>query len=313
MVPGGHGGPRATKETPSGLYGRDDALLIYAAMREDPPRRSLDSVRILELAELLGRSPGSVSLKVAGYRALEGGDSPRTRRVSWVQRAVRGDFASNTKGLLDAATGIRHRMLPGLASARVEWPSSNSRLTAQPDRIRDLAESADFPLEGYFLYSHSRGQVQGVALSSARVLAGPKTAAWFARRLVAAVGRGARVSSGFSRVRLGKIEAFTLGILSWKFPTLHQNELGRDALFRLGREVARPLIHGFVVSPTDAETVSAHEFAEFRHRVREILGIDPSPLCPTCLELLGYLAGQVQRKGSIGQRATPGASRRPSR
>ncbi|MCI4352303.1 MAG: hypothetical protein L3K14_02810 [Thermoplasmata archaeon] len=313
MVPGGRRRQRASEETPSGLYGRDEALLIYAAMREDPARRSLGSERILELAELLGRSPGSVSLKIAGYRALEGDDSPRTRRVSWVQRAVRGDFVSNTTGLLDTATRVRRRMLPGLASARVEWPSSNSRLTGQPDRIRAVAESAGFPPEASLLYSHTRGQVQGAALSSVQVLADPKAAAKFAERLVTEVGRHARVSSGFSRVRLGKTQAFALGILSWKFPTLHQTELGEDALLRLGREVARPLIHGFVISPGNAETVSRLEFAEFRHRVREVLGLDPSPLCPTCLELLGYLAGQVQRKGSIDYSATRWSSSRLAR
>lgn len=71
-----------------GGWTRKEALLTLSLLFECPVWGRVNPSRLLELGELVGRSPGSVSFKVAGYRALEGGESSRTRRVRAVQREL---------------------------------------------------------------------------------------------------------------------------------------------------------------------------------------------------------------------------------
>ena len=292
--------PRGNRiDEPSGSYRREEALLIFAALKEGPPQRSGSSARILELAELIGRSPGSISFKLAGYRALDGGDSPRTRRVSWVQRAVRMEFDGRTEALLAEAKRVRARTLRSLASARIEWSSVNELSPSALDGIVQLAQDTGFPHEGCLLYDHGRGEFRGVALSSTQILRDPARAARFARQLRQRAGRAARASAGYSLVEREQIDAFVRGIFAWKFPTLHLAEIPQNALLRLGAEVARPDIHRLVITPDDSDALPEVDRAEFCRKIPQTLGLAPARLCPTCVVLLGYLAGQIERKGSV--------------
>ena len=88
-----------TEGESSGGWTRKEALLTFSLLFEGKAGGRVSQSQLLELGELVGRSPGSISFKVAGYRALTGGESPRTRRVSSVQRVLYQEYRFRVEAL----------------------------------------------------------------------------------------------------------------------------------------------------------------------------------------------------------------------
>jgi hypothetical protein len=277
-------------------WGWDEAVLVLAATLEDPSRRSLGWNRLNELADLIGRSPAAISLKVGGYRTLEGGESARTRRVSSVQRAVVREFAGRPDGLQREGARIRARRLESLPTPRVErggresgpWPSSAI--------VAGIARETGYPGNGCFPFSYGHGDGEGWALSPTTSLSHFPEATRFVRGLAEAAAKGIRTSAGFRRVQAGHPESFRRGLLSWKLPTLHLRELSSPDLARLAPPAMRREVHSVFVTLEDGTSVGAASLAAAREAIHDVLGLATHRLCPSCVICLGYVAHQVETK-----------------
>lgn len=274
-------------------WSHDEAVLVLSLLVEDPRRRGVSPPQLLELGEFLGRSPSSISFKAAGYRALEDGESPRTRRVSSVQREVYREYGARTAELLKKSEALRAALLRGLPSARIEG-SPEGFPGEQP--LEGVAEALSFPWSACHPYLHGRGQVRGLAISSAEILARAGAAQGFFKHLTKNLGPVARTSAGFRRVERGDFDGFTEGVLKWKFPTLHLEEVKGPGAALSRQLMVRPEIHRLFVTADDARPVSQDETRSAQDRIRHVLGLEPRFLCASCTLLVGYVAHQVERK-----------------
>ena len=284
------------KEEPPAGWGRDEALLVLSLLFEGPGGSRLGPDRLLELAEFIGRSPGSVSFKVAGFRALRGGDSPRTRRVSAVQRQVHREFNGRPRELMDKAERLRADLLRRLPSARAEHDAARFPDVGQ---LQEIAERNGFPWKACLPLEHGQGRVRGIALASTAALQHPGEARAFCRELARVAGARSRASLGFSRLRPGRSDAYGRGLGRGKFPTLHPKEITGRGADRFPQIAGLPHIHHLSVLEEDARRMSPEGTRRFQEAIREVLGLSPTTLCPACTMLLGYVAHQVERKGGI--------------
>jgi hypothetical protein len=284
------------RELPGG-WSRTEATLTLCLLLEDRRRRRARDDRLVELAELIGRSPGSISFKLAGFVALGDGDSPKTRRVSSIQREVHREYRHRPERLLRDTERLRAQLIRTLPTARVEAPAEEF---PSPASLRDLVLGAGFPWTGCREYDHGQGAIRGLAVLAADVLTHPREARQLLRELDRRIARGARRSEGARRVEEGTVARFLRGVVQWKFPSLHFRELSGPGVTAFLAAMTRPEIHSIVVAPNDARGRSPDSVAESRDRVRTLLALSPNRLCPSCLLLTDYLAGQIERKlGSI--------------
>ena len=284
-------------DEPFGGWTRKEALLTLSLLFEGPAWGRVNPSQFLELGELVGRSPGSVSFKVAGYRALEGGESSRTRRVSSVQRELYREYRSRPRELLRESEALRAELFRGLPSARIEGAPEGFPPTGD---LRLEADRCAFPWTACHPFEHGRGQVRGLAVSSAEVLDRPREAQWFFRACRKIPRRTFRRSEGFRRVERGDLEGFSRGVIQWKFPTLHLDEVEGEGAGAFRRVLVRPEIHRLAVTSEDIHGMTADEIRTSQERIRELLALNPRSLCPICTLLVDYISHQVERKiGSV--------------
>ncbi len=280
-----------------GGWTRREGLLTLSLLFDGETRGRVTSAQLLELGELIGRSPGSVSFKVAGYRALRGGESSRTRRVSSVQRELVREYWSHTQELLRESEALRAELLLKLASARIEGDATHFPTT---QALQLMADGSAFPWSGCHPFNHGQGRVRGLAISSADVLACPREAQRFFRACVKNPEGGLRRSQGFRRVERGDPEGFARGVIRWKFPTLHLEEVEGEGASVFRQVLVRPEIHRLVVTTEDIRGLTRDEARMSQERIRGLLALDPGSLCPMCTLLVDYIAHQVERKlGSV--------------
>ncbi len=113
-----------TEGEASGGWTRNEALLTFSLLFEVKAWGRVSPSQLLELGELVGRSPGSISFKVADYRALTGGEPPRIRRVSSIQRVLYQEYRYRVEDLLRESERIRADSLRNLPTARIEGASA---------------------------------------------------------------------------------------------------------------------------------------------------------------------------------------------
>jgi hypothetical protein len=276
-------------------WGEDEALLTLAVLRDVPGEPFTFGERILELAELLGRSPGSVSFKTAGFRALDSGRSRGGSRLSLVQREVFRQFGHDAKSLQRRAREIRLKMLPALPSARAETESG-----ATQNRfgrvVADLAHLTGFPASELHLYSWDRATVRGAALSATGIFSHPAAARALSQSMHADLARGLRVSAGFSQIEAGRFKAFMRGLVRWKCPSLHLAELDPSEIQRIAHVVCHPEIHSLSVTSRDAARAGPEELKDYRGLATAVIGVRGERLCDACALLVGYVAHQAERK-----------------
>ena len=294
-----------TEGEASGGWTRNEALLTFSLLFEGKAWGRVSPSQLLELGELVGRSPGSISFKVAGYRALAGGESPRTRRVSSVQRVLYLEYRSRAEDLLRESEKLRADSLRNLPTARIEGASGGF---PPAGAIGLAADRCAFPRSACHFFDHGRGRVCGLAVSTGLVLARPREARRFFRECRKIAGRSVRRSEGFRRVESGDLEGFARGVIHWKFPSLHLDELEGPGAMALRQVLVRPEIHRLTVPLEDVRGWTDDDVRIAQDRVRKLIDIDPRTLCSPCLMLVNFVAHQVERK--LGSVVSPGAIRR---
>ncbi len=280
-----------------GGWTRSEALLTLSLLFESRTWGRVNQSQLLELGELIGRSPGSISFKVAGYRALTEGASPRTRRVSSVQRDLYREYRSRPVELLRKSERLRAKSLPPLPTARVEGTAARFPTA---EALGRAADRCGFSRAAGHYFQHGRGQIRGLAVSSTGVLAFPREAQRFFCECRKIANEPLRRSRGFRRVESGDFDGFVRGVLRWKFPTLHPKELEGPGASAVREALVRPEIHRLAVAPEDPQKWTPDDVRFAQDRVRERLALDPHALCDPCLMLVHYAAHQFERKlGSI--------------
>ena len=292
-----------TEGEASGGWTRNEALLTFSLLFEGKAWGRVSPSQLLELGELVGRSPGSISFKVAGYRALTGGEQPRIRRVSSIQRVLYQEYRYRVEDLLRESERIRADSLRNLPTARIEGASAGFPTA---EAIGLAADLCAFPRSACQFFDHGREEVRGMAVSSGDVLARPLEALKFFRGCRAISGKSVRRSMGFRRVETGNPEAFTRGVIHWKFPSLHIDELEGPGATSLRQALVWPEIHRLSVTPEDVRGWTEDDVRMTQDRVRERVGLDPRKLCSPCLMLVNFVAHQVGRK--LGPVVHPGGN-----
>lgn len=219
---------------------REEALLTLSLLFENPASDGVDQDQLLELGELIGRSPGSISFKVAGNRALRKGESTGRRRVSAVQRELFREYGSRPETLLRDSETLRAGLLERLPTARAE---GERRCFPSIETLKLVADRCAFPWSACHPFEHGNGQVRGSAYSTSEVLASPLSAPRFFQELLRDPKGTIRRSEGFRRVEAGDLEGFAAGVLRWKFPTLHLDEIQGRGASNFRRVAVRPEIH----------------------------------------------------------------------
>ena len=174
-----------------------------------------------------------------------------------------------------------------------------------PGAIGLAADRCAFPRSACHFFDHGRGRVCGLAVSTGLILARPREARRFFRECRKIAGRSVRRSEGFRRVESGDLEGFARGVIHWKFPSLHLDELEGPGAMALRQVLVRPEIHRLTVTLEDVRGWTDDDIRIAQDRVRKLIDLDPRTLCSPCLMLVNFVAHQAERKLEPVARATP--------
>ena len=266
----------------------NEIILAIAACPRDKQSYSPRHPEVIELADLLGRTPGAVSHHFANISHLiHGGDHGETH-VGKLTRVVFERFQGKEDELHRRAAEIRGSLMVRDSTPRVERESPQERSEQLTLEVFEGAASHGLPEDSIRVYEREGSFHWGAILEVGRViLKYPVQAAEFLRWLSKKLGDGLEKSLGFELASRGKWEELAVGLLAQNAPGLHLDEFdGRDRItLALGPLVSgrfknwKPLRRHF-------DLLRGMNRAAERGRVASYLNIRANHLCDNCLLML---------------------------
>lgn len=269
----------------------DEIILAIAACPREKQSYSPRHKNVIELADLIGRSRGAVSLHFANVSNLIfGGDHGKTH-VGRRTRELFEEYRNREGELQEKAAEIRRRLMQNDLTPRVEREVPEDEARKLIEEIIDEARRAGLPEDGAVTYERKGSWYVGVLMPLESVLPQFKESGTvFARALVERFDHGWVRSRGLEFAARGEWQYLVDAQLAIDVPLLHQEELSpsdRTTLLTRLREIGSLKHWGRERGLERSVPVGRREllFRELSAR----LGIDTSRLCDDCLLMLNDL------------------------
>lgn len=266
----------------------DEIILAVATCPREKQSYSPRHKNVIELADLLGRSRGAVSLHFANISHLiHGGDHGKTH-VGRRTREIFDEYKGRDEELQAKASEIRRRLLQIDLTPRAERevPEDEARKLIQ--EIIDEARKAGLPDEAVVTYERKGSWYVGALMPlDSVILRFEAPGTLFARALLVILDQNGIRSRGLDLAARGEWQELVDEQLKIDAPLLHQEELSpkdRTTLLirlrQLGSLRFWSLEHGLdrFISDTDRDAL--------RTEIASRLDIDASKLCDECLLML---------------------------
>jgi hypothetical protein len=279
----------------------DEIVLALAACPRE--RQSYGPTRhnVLELASLIGRTPGAVSLRFANISHLIHGRGHGKEHVSQRTRELYAQYTGKDDELHARANRIRRELtredpLPRIEK-EVDLQETVDRLLRE---VHARARELGIPQKEVDSYERRGSWIAGVVLLGGNYLfRHPEALEIFALWLVDRFGKRAKQSNGFALAIQGKRQEIADRILQRHAPELHAAELSGEDRVTVAIAIAETgSMHAWKLGPRHLRRLANLDRPAERARIRSALEIDPERLCDHCLLLLGDLLDKMGRRST---------------
>jgi len=284
-----------------GDWTREETIVALAACPLDRQRYHSRSPRVRELADLLGRSPGAVSLKFGNIWAVHTGGARGLAHAGGMVYQVYHEFEGRRDTLIGAAADIRRRLISDDPTPRVESEVSLNDAAAlrRLVRVRRLAGQSGLELRYVVTYTREGSVVLGLLFLVPVVLTYPDRIVRLVSEAADLLGRIIEKSRGWGLLLAGNLNRIARESVLRNAPGFHYNELSQsdERKFAIALGSTGPL------EDRDPEMSLPRRLrsltpAALRRLIRRSLEIDPQNLCDRCLAMAARVADRVERARS---------------
>jgi hypothetical protein len=282
--------PRGKGRARSAPWTREECIVVWTAC----PTRSEDyhskDPPVRELADLTGRSPGSVALKMANFWWHLSGGTKGFRNGGEMTRLVYNEFRERGVRLTQADASARLDIADSGGSVRTESVVPSESVDGLRSEVIRLVRRTGFPEDGVTPYTRPGSVIFGVYVDPLTILSSFASAVTLGREL-SQLGRDWTESRALRSLREGDHHKFLLGEARYWMPDLNASPLAPDELqavvdrlVRIRRKIRLPKNAGKALAQLSRNDVVP--------LVKETLHVDPSNLDSASLWLLGRLASE---------------------
>lgn len=283
----------------------DDEIIL--ALATCPRKRQSYSPRdknVIDLADLIGRTPGAVSLHFANISHLIHGRPHGKTHVGARTRELFNEFKGRDTELQANAAEIRRRYLERDPTPRLEQQVPKERGHQLTLDVFQAARENDVPEESVHTYEREGSWYFGVLVQLPLILAQyrDQTSA-FLRWLRERLGDGASRSKGFDLAVNGKWQELADDVISSELPMFHVEELKPEDRITLALRLDRGgTVKGWKPTKGRLRLLASMDREAERQRIAAYLKIDTAGICDMCLLMLIYLVNRTLGKKQAGQR-----------
>jgi hypothetical protein len=283
----------------AGDWDREETIIAMAACPTDRQRYHSRSPNVREVADLLGRTPGAVSLKFANIWNLHTQGTQGFAHVGAMTRQVFQEFQGRRRDLLLEAASIRLRLIEEDPTPRIELrvQLSIEDATRKLAGNRRSARRSGLDTRYVVTYAREGSVVEGWVFLIPVALSNSQAVLEFVDRCISLAGDVASLSRGIGLLRSGKLRTLARESIVRNAPGFHYSELSRrdEQTFAMALGNTGPIEDE---RPQNylARRVTAMTDGRLRRLIRTVLRIDPSRLCRRCLLIAAHVAGAVQRQ-----------------
>jgi hypothetical protein len=266
----------------------DEIILAIAACPREKQSYSPRHRNVIELADLIGRTPGAVSLHFGNISHLILGGAHGKTHVGERTRELFEEYRGHEAELQARASEIRKRLMAQDFTPRVEKQVPRE---ATPQLTLDAfaaAKKIGLPEGTVETYEREGSWYFGVLMKLGPVLASyPEQASRFAGWLTEKLGRDASVSAGFTLAGAGKWRDLVDGVLSVEAPELHEAELSQKDRLTLAVQIQNSgYLRRWKPTKKHLQLLSTMDRPAEKGRISKYLDIDAGRLCDLCLLML---------------------------
>jgi hypothetical protein len=266
----------------------DEIILAIASCPREKQSYSPRHRNVIELADLIGRTPGAVSLHFANISHLIFGGAHGKTHVGERTRELFEEYRGREAELQARASEIRKRLMAQDFTPRVEKQVSRDATQQLTLDAFAAAKEIGLPQGTVETYEREGSWFFGVLMKLGPVVAShPEQASRFANWLLEKLGRDASVSVGFTLAGAGKWRDLVDGVLSVEAPELHEPELSpKDRLTLAIRIQNSGYLRRWKPTKGHLQLLSTMDRSAEKARVGRYLHIDAGHLCDMCLLML---------------------------
>ena len=280
------GSSRASEE----LWTEADAVILLAARAWSPAadRQNYNARRpwVRELADFLGRSPGSISFHLGNIASAE---SPGhgLEHVGAVFEAVFDRYRNHPDELQLDAARLRRARFSRLASPRLERDYTEEEVVAAESELERRFPEARLPPDSIILYRYKGSVWLGVMATIQTALLYPMETARLIRAALEVFGSTAKRNPSADYALDGRTVELAEREIVIRAQKFHYSELKPIDRITLALRLPelRSLRH-WRARVRRLEFFSSADLREERARIQTFFRVDASSLCATCVQML---------------------------
>jgi hypothetical protein len=263
---------------------------IIVALAACPPRvQNYDQNRpfVIEVADLIGRSPAAVSMHFGNFFALKKDGEEGLRNVGKLTVEVYRKYKDRPDDLRKDAEEIRTRIYAEAVSPRVESRFAEDRAEQLENYLKEHFPEARLPPGTIILYRRPGSCWVGVLTAVQLALVYPSETRSLFRLVIEALGGGDRKTPAVEHVLREDQDALATAEILRRAPKFHPAQLSASDRITLALQLPRLMsLRDWKPGPRQLETFVGMSTDPEKERVGKYFGIDASGLCNGCLMML---------------------------
>jgi hypothetical protein len=281
----------------------DDEIII--AIATCPRKKQSYSPRhkaVIDLADLIGRTPGAVSLHFANISHLIFGGQHGKTHVSARIRELFAEYRGKDTELRAKAAEIRRRFMAEDPTPRIEKEVPKERAAQLTLDIFNAASESGLPEGSVKTYEREESWHLGVLLDLNLVLAkytgqATRFLSWLGDHLGGQFSR----SRGYELALKGQWQEIAIEAITREAPEFHPKELKPVDRVMLALQLGRiGTLRSWRPTKSRLQSLSNMNREGERSRIREYLNLDAAGICDMCLLMLKDLVERSLKRRRQG-------------
>lgn len=284
---------------PEDLWTEEEITLLLAACPADSQNYRASSPWVIEIADLLGRTPAAISFHLGNIFALKRAGHG-LENVGGLTERVYEKYRGKEDQLQREASRLRKEYFPKIISPRLEKRTDEDEGRRLKEELLRKFPEARLPADTYVVYEYRGSLWLGVLVTLQTALLYPTETAALFRLARAILGPPNKETPAVEEVLDGRTVELAERQIHSLAPRFHTSDLDpADRVTLALRLQGLKSLKRWKPNASRLELyVGAEEEAE-RERIRTYFRIDPTRLCRTCLMMLLDVLDDALATGKI--------------
>lgn len=300
----GHRGVNRTRRagrpySPADLWTEEEITLLLAACPADTQNYNSGDAWVIEIADLIGRTPGAISFHLGNIFALKRSGAG-LEHVGGLTAQVFEKYRGRERELQAEAARLRREYFPNVVSPRLEKNVESAEAKRLVAELRRRFPEAKLPPGTYVVYVYPGSIWLGVLVTIQTALVYPKEAAILLRLAIEILGEIPRMTPAVGEVLDHRTVELAERQLHSIAPRLHTSDLSPPDRVTLALRLhGLKSLRRWKPKASRLEFYAAAEEAAERARLGKYFRINAAGLCRTCLMMLADVLDDALATGKI--------------